>query len=259
MRNFLLLGLLMSAAPVASFAATCSGGANCTACSNCRSCGHCGKGGGTCSKCRPDLYQSAASIPPRRVLPPTAPASPYYNTDRTESEPSWVRQQRLERQAQQAANSRNQRQSARNVSVPAQFTGQCVGVTDGDTITVLYGNTPVRIRLQGIDAPESKQAFGAQSKKGLSDMVFGKVVLVKSTGKDRYGRVLGWISAGRAGGGTVDVNRTMARAGLAWWYQQYTPKDSALKNAQAEAKKARRGLWRDAKPVAPWEFRRGAR
>ena len=97
--------------------------------------------------------------------------------------------------------------------MPAQFTGQCVGVTDGDTITVLYGNTPVRIRLQGIDAPESKQAFGTQSKKGLSDMVFGKVVLVKSTGKDRYGRVLGWISAGRAGGGTVDVNRTMARTG----------------------------------------------
>lgn len=246
MKKHLLLGLLMGAAPlasapVASLAATCSGGANCTACKSCANCAHCGKRGGTCSVCRPDLYRSAAPSRPAFSARPAAPPR---------AAPS--------RPAPATRPSRAQRQSARFVAVPAAFTGKCVGVTDGDTITVMYGNTPVRIRLQGIDAPESKQAFGTQAKKGLSDMVFGKVVKVQSTGKDRYGRVLGWISAGRAGGGTVDVNRTMVRAGLAWWYQQYSPHETALKSFQAEAQKARRGLWRDAKPVAPWAFRKGA-
>lgn len=233
MKKFLLLGLLMSAAPVAALAATCSGGANCTACKSCANCAHCGKRGGTCSVCRPDLYRSIA---------PSRPAAPPQATQK--------------RPAASAAPSRAQRQSARFVAVPAAFTGKCVGVTDGDTITIMYGNTPVRIRLQGIDAPESKQAFGTQSKQGLSSMVFGKIVGVKSTGKDRYGRVLAWISAGRVGGGTVDVNRTMVRAGLAWWYQQYSPREIVLKDFQIEAQKARRGLWRDAKPVAPWSFRK---
>lgn len=233
MKKFLLVGLLISAAPVVSLAATCSGGANCTACKSCANCAHCGKRGGTCSVCRPDLYRSAA--PSRPAAPPQAAPS---------------------RPAPAARPSRAQRQSARFVDVPAAFTGKCVGVTDGDTITVMYGNTPVRIRLQGIDAPESKQAFGTQSKQGLSNMVFGKVVGVKSTGHDRYGRVLGWISVGRVGGGSVDVNRTMVCAGLAWWYQQYAPGETALKSFQSEAQKARRGLWRDARPVAPWDFRK---
>src|SRR5437879_452638 len=70
--------------------------------------------------------------------------------------------------------------------------GNVVGVTDGDTITVLDSEKVThKIRLEGIDAPESGQAFGTQAKKALSDKIFGKSVIVEDTGRDRYGRTLG--------------------------------------------------------------------
>src|SRR5262245_3710588 len=78
---------------------------------------------------------------------------------------------------------------------PTTITGKVVGVADGDTITVLdASNTQHKIRLDGIDAPESAQDFGQRSKQSLSDMVFGKVVTVTSGKKDRYGRTVGKVT-----------------------------------------------------------------
>jgi len=58
--------------------------------------------------------------------------------------------------------------------------GRVVAVADGDTITVLgAGNRQTRIRLQGIDAPESRQAFGQVSKQNISDLIFNKLVAVE--------------------------------------------------------------------------------
>jgi len=58
--------------------------------------------------------------------------------------------------------------------------GRVVGVTDGNTITLLaQGNVQVKVRLDQIDAPELGQAFGKASKKALSDMVFRKSVTVE--------------------------------------------------------------------------------
>lgn len=75
---------------------------------------------------------------------------------------------------------------------PQTITGKVIGVSDGDTITILdSGNRQHKIRLEGIDAPESNQAFGSRAKQSLSDLVFGKTVTVTSRKKDRYGRVLG--------------------------------------------------------------------
>jgi micrococcal nuclease len=65
-----------------------------------------------------------------------------------------------------------------------------VGVSDGDTITVLYGNRPLKVRLEGIDCPESGQAFGAAAKLYTSDLVFGKTVTVEPRTTDRYGRTV---------------------------------------------------------------------
>src|SRR5436853_2886425 len=68
------------------------------------------------------------------------------------------------------------REPARPVTLPGgaqTLTGRVVRIADGDTITVLDStNTQHRIRLQGIDAPESHQAYGSQSKQNLSAMIF---------------------------------------------------------------------------------------
>lgn len=75
--------------------------------------------------------------------------------------------------------------------------GKVVGVADGDTITVLSAvNRQARVRLQGVDAPESQQAFGQVSKQSLSDLIFGRQVIVEYEKTDRYGRTLGKVLVG---------------------------------------------------------------
>ncbi|MCC7421555.1 MAG: thermonuclease family protein [Planctomycetaceae bacterium] len=119
----------------------------------------------------------------------------------------------------------------------AELTGRVVGVTDGDTITVLDTNkVQHKIRLEGIDAPESKQAFGTKAKQALSDRVFGKEVRVEWKGKDPYGRILGHVHAGKD-----HVNLSMVRDGFAWHFKRYN-KDQKLADAEVEAREAGRGF-----------------
>ncbi len=138
--------------------------------------------------------------------------------------------------------------------------GRVVGVADGDTMTVLDASkTQHRVRLQGIDAPESSQAFGTRSKQHLSELVFNKEVSVEWEKRDRYGRVLGKVLVGGR-----DVCLEQVRAGMAWHYKYYqdeqSPDDRRLyAGAEREARAARRGLWSDPAPVPPWDFRRGGR
>src|SRR5262249_56856866 len=77
------------------------------------------------------------------------------------------------------------------------LTGKVVGISDGDTITVLDADQRQHtIRLNGIDAPESSQDFGQKSKQHLSDLIFGKEVIVSWLKQDRYGRTLGNVMIG---------------------------------------------------------------
>lgn len=135
----------------------------------------------------------------------------------------------------------------------ADFTGEVVGVTDGDTVTVLRDREPVKVRLTEIDAPERKQPFGQRSRQHLADLVFRKDVLVVERGKDRYGRTLGRLKLG-----AVDANEEQIRSGMAWVYDKYVV-DRSLFGLQDEAKLARRGLWADPEPVPPWEWRQSRR
>jgi len=87
--------------------------------------------------------------------------------------------------------------------------GRVVGVTDGDTVKVLDGsNQEHKIRLAGIDAPERKQPFGQRAKQHLSDLVYGKNVVVEWHKQDRYKRIVGKILIGER-----DANLEMVRAG----------------------------------------------
>lgn len=145
-----------------------------------------------------------------------------------------------------------------SISVSAEtLVGRVVGVSDGDTVTVLDAERQQhKIRLGGIDAPEKRQAFGQRSKEALSDMVFGRTISVEWSKLDRYGRIIGKIIVN-----AKDVNLGQVEAGLAWWYQKYSAEQTVTDRqlyalAEDRARRERLGLWADAVPVAPWDFRR---
>ncbi len=136
------------------------------------------------------------------------------------------------------------------------ITGRVVSIADGDTITVLdAAKVQHKIRLSGIDAPEKKQPFGNRSKESLSELAFDKTVNVETTKRDKYGRQIGKVLVNGQ-----DVNLVQVERGMAWFYRQYqreqSPNDQRLYEAAEDAARAgKRGLWRDADPVPPWEFR----
>ena len=134
--------------------------------------------------------------------------------------------------------------------VRAELAGPVVAILDGDTIDVLIDRQPVRVRLAQIDAPEKRQAFGTRARQALAAMVFQKRVTVAEAGRDRYGRVLGTVFIS-----SQNINAAMVEQGMAWVYQQYA-KDQVLFALEVDARKHGRGLWVDANPVPPWEFRR---
>lgn len=136
------------------------------------------------------------------------------------------------------------------------LTGRVVGVTDGDTITVLDDQrVQHKIRLAGIDAPEKSQAFGQRSKTFLSSLVFSKPVVVETQKTDRYGRTVGKVLVGDR-----DANLALVVAGLAWHYKKYETEQSAsdrmiYASAEQDARAARQGLWADPSAKPPWEWR----
>ena len=146
------------------------------------------------------------------------------------------------------------------LSAAQSLTGRVVRIADGDTITVLdSANTQHRIRLEGIDAPESLQAFGAQSKQSLSQMVFDRDVTIVYQKTDPYGRLVGKITFDGK-----DINLEQVKLGMAWHYKEYqleqTPEDRELyAKAENEARIARRGLWQDSNPIEPSAFRKEER
>jgi endonuclease YncB( thermonuclease family) len=137
----------------------------------------------------------------------------------------------------------------------AELRGRVVGVTDGDTLTVLVAGRPQRIRLAQIDAPESRQPFGAAAKRALSELAFGREVRVVVVDRDRYGRIVGEIFCGGR-----HVNQELVRSGHAWAYTEYA-RSTEIIEIENEARAARRGLWAlpEAQREAPWSWRARAR
>jgi endonuclease YncB( thermonuclease family) len=134
------------------------------------------------------------------------------------------------------------------------FSGQVVGVTDGDTLKVLKNGREVVIRLYGVDAPETGQAFGTAARQFLSKKVFGHAVTVRVREKDRYGRSVGTVATDDG----QDLSESLARNGYAWWYSRFAPMAKNLADAETSARAARVGLWSDPNPTPPWSFRHPA-
>jgi endonuclease YncB( thermonuclease family) len=126
--------------------------------------------------------------------------------------------------------------------------GTVTRVVDGDTLDI----GAYRIRLAEIDAPEKGQPGGLNAKAFLEAQVFGKRVTVSITDKDRYGRYIGYVTRG-----TLDVNAYMVEAGWAWVYEKYAKEQlEKLKQLESEAQQAKRGIWAQENPVAPWDWRK---
>ncbi|NDP46868.1 MAG: nuclease [Sulfuriferula multivorans] len=140
------------------------------------------------------------------------------------------------------------------------ITGRVVGIADGDTLTLLDAtNTQHKIRLSGIDSPEKAQPFGQICKKSLSDLAYGRLVAVESGKLDRYGRAIGKVLVNGQ-----DVNLEQVRRGCGWHYKKYQNEQSlddrlSYNSAEVAARSGRVGLWADAEPMPPWEWRKAER
>jgi endonuclease YncB( thermonuclease family) len=119
------------------------------------------------------------------------------------------------------------------------------------------GKTQHPIRIAGIDAPERRQPYANASKDRLSGLVFNRNVEARCYKRDRYGRNVCRVFGDKG----QDVGLEMVRAGMAWWYREYakeqTPvEQGAYQGTEDAARVTRRGLWQEAKPVPPWEWRK---
>jgi endonuclease YncB( thermonuclease family) len=152
--------------------------------------------------------------------------------------------------------------------------GKVVGVTDGDTITVLdTGNNQHQVRLFAIDAPETSchqktpstyaddcvergQAFGKTAKRNLSALVYGKQVSVRLGQGKSYDRVVGTVYVGQQ-----DINLQQVRDGFAWHAKKYAAQQDQKSQllysfSEDAARSERRGLWIDDSAIPPWEYRK---
>lgn len=156
-------------------------------------------------------------------------------------------------------------------AMAGDINGRVIGVSDGDTISVLDAQHQVhKIRLAGIDAPEKAQPFGQRSKAGLSAMVFNREVEVVGSKRDRYGRIVAKVLVAASECAAADCPKTrdagllQVQAGLAWWYRAYAreqvPEDRVrYEAAEHKARQQRMGLWQDKDPTPPWDWRRQPR
>jgi len=137
--------------------------------------------------------------------------------------------------------------------------GTVTHVDDGDTAKVRKTNGDVlNVRFYGVDSPEKiwpgrwpAQAFSSEAKTFMESLILDKSVCVRLTGDQTYKRVVGEIFLR-----DKSVSREIVKAGLAWWNTKYAPNDKTLKRLQQSARDTRKGLWVQANPEAPWEYRK---
>lgn len=142
------------------------------------------------------------------------------------------------------------------LTVPAQaWEGTVTRVTDGDSIVVQRKDTgeKVKIRLAGIDCPESGQSYGKQATALVIKAALKKRVGVVEMGQDKYKRSLGAVVKLDSG---MSLQELLLKAGMAWVYTRYCADCRQWRALEDEARKTRRGLWRDDHPLPPWEWRK---
>jgi micrococcal nuclease len=133
----------------------------------------------------------------------------------------------------------------------AVLAGRVTRVIDGDTLDVLLATGRIRVRLQGVDAPEHDQTGGAESRQWLQQRVQGRDVLLEPVTQDRYDRMVAIVYLGDS-----NLNRELLRAGHAWAFRRYLRSvDRVFCDIEFAARREQAGLWGGVAARAPWEFR----
>lgn len=146
--------------------------------------------------------------------------------------------------------------------------GVVVKVVDGDTITVDSGGTRVKVRLDGIDAPETEkinrkteavtkpgQPYGEEALRALADKVSNQSVRLEVLAIDKYRRSVSMVWLGDR-----NINREMVQEGWAWAYRKYLDRSNKyFLDDEGIARSEKRGIWQEADPEPPWEFRERTR
>ena len=136
------------------------------------------------------------------------------------------------------------------------ISGRVIKVHDGDTVTFLSSaGQEIKVRLAGIDAPELDQAFGVDSRKLLSDLIYQEEVILHTIDQDKYGRHVAWIFIEEE-----PINETMIARGGAWVFRKYTT-DRNLIELEKKAQRVGQGLWSlpEEQQIPPWIWREGRR
>lgn len=138
------------------------------------------------------------------------------------------------------------------------YRGKITRISDGDTIHVTDDDGQKhKIRMAHIDAPELKQAYGTRSRDHLASVAERAKVRVKVFDIDRYGREVAQVFVGK-----TDLNLKQIQEGAAWHYESYAKKQqnklafAEYSASQKQAKRNRKGLWREKNPQAPWDWRK---
>jgi endonuclease YncB( thermonuclease family) len=137
-----------------------------------------------------------------------------------------------------------------NCAHAEEYDARIIAVMDGDTVLALKGGQKIKVRLANIDAPEKDQAYGMASRQAMVDRTLKKWVHVKTQAIDKYGRTVAELS--------IDghsINEEQVQNGMAWEYSHYHSNKTYIA-LEAEARSAHRGLWADANPTPPWEWRK---
>lgn len=140
------------------------------------------------------------------------------------------------------------------------FRARLASIDDGDSFSARrQDGTRVRIRLAGIDAPERTQAWAGVARRRLAVLLDIGELRIEPLKTDPWGRFVALVEADGD-----DPAQAMLEAGLAWHFTRYDrdlppERRARYAAAQARAREARIGLWQQADPEAPWDFRRRAR
>ena len=132
-----------------------------------------------------------------------------------------------------------------------EFDAKVIVVMDGDTVMVLRDGKKIKVRLANIDAPESDQAFGKESRQALADRVLKKQVRIKSQAVDSYGRMIAEISLDGS-----SVNEEQVSKGMAWANSRFHRNKRYLE-LDKQARQSNRGLWaKGTQAISPEQWRK---
>lgn len=168
---------------------------------------------------------------------------------------------KVEKKARQEQKKETSRQNAKPAPALDANEYRLSHASDGDSFELVDArNRKLRVRLYGIDAPESKQAYGGRSRSHLMKLMRGQKLLVRTMYKDNYQRSVAIVYLSRNGkADELSINQQQVQAGMAWVYDYFCTSDicNTWKLEEAMAQKQRLGLWQDSNPMPPWQWRKG--